>query len=93
MLINVIPTGKEPLKVLLWHLNIWIQIHDLPTGFISEVVGKQLGNFFGEFLLYDTKNNFSIWRDFIRVKICFDVRNPLKRRKRLHAKMVQNTLF
>lgn len=34
-----IPEGDEPLKVALWHLNMWIQIYDLPSGFMSEVVG------------------------------------------------------
>lgn len=63
-----IPPSVEPLSVSLWHLNIWIQIHDLPTYFISEIVGKQIGNFFGEYLLYDTKNNSSIWRENMKIK-------------------------
>lgn len=37
-----IPPGEEPLKVPLLIMEIWIQIHDLPTGFISEAVGRQL---------------------------------------------------
>lgn len=68
---------------LLWHLNMWIQIHDLPNGLMTEVVGKQLGNFFGEFLEYDHKNNTSIWRDCMRVKVKLDVRKPLKRKKKI----------
>lgn len=34
-LVDVIPPGIDPLKVQLWHLNIWIQIHDLPNGFMT----------------------------------------------------------
>lgn len=67
-------------------LNIWIQVHDLPAGFMSEAVGKQLGNFFGEFLLYDEKNNSSIWRECMRLKIRIDVRKPLKRKKKVIKK-------
>lgn len=55
LLVDVITMGIEPLKVQLWSLNIWIQIHDLPSGFMTEAVEKQLGNFFGEFRLYDGK--------------------------------------
>lgn len=66
---DVIPPGEDPLKIPLWFLNIWIQIHELLSGFISETVGKQLGNFFGEILLYDEKNNTSIWREWIHFKI------------------------
>lgn len=83
LLVDVIPQGMDPLRVQLWFLNIWIQVHDLPNGFMTEAVGKQLGNFFGEFLLYDVKNNTSIWRECMRIKIKLDVRKPLKRKKRI----------
>lgn len=62
LLLEEIPEGEEPLKVPLWFLNVWIQIYDLPSGFMSEAVGVQLGNFFGTFIFYDNKNNSSIWR-------------------------------
>lgn len=50
---------------------------------MNENVGKQLGNFFGEFLQYDEKNNAAIWREFMRIKIRIDVRKPLKRKKKI----------
>lgn len=50
---------------------------------MMEVVGKQLGNFFGEFLEYDPKNNTNIWRECMRVKVRLDVRKPLKRKKKI----------
>lgn len=46
LIVNRIPSGEDPLNVPLWNLDIWIQIHDLPKGFMSESVGKQLGDFF-----------------------------------------------
>lgn len=81
-----IPQGEDPLKVPLWFLNIWIQIHELPSGFMLETVGKHLGNFFGEFLLYDSKNNTFIWRKCMRIKIRIDVRKPLKCKKKVTRK-------
>lgn len=60
LVMNTVKTGEDPTKVSLVEVDFWIQIHDLPVGYMSEVVGKQLGNFFGSFLLYDTKNNSSI---------------------------------
>lgn len=63
-----------------------IQLHNLPVGYMLETVGKQLGNFFGEFLEYDAKNNTSIWRECMRVRIRVDARKPLKRRKKIVKK-------
>lgn len=81
MILETVSQGEDPLQVQLWHLNIWVQLHELPMGFMSEAVGRQLGNFFGEFLQYDAKNNSSIWREYMRIRIRIDVRKPLKRKK------------
>ena len=81
-----IPEGEEPLNVPLWHVNIWLQLYDLPSGFMSETVGRLLGDFFGEFLEYDSKNNSSLWREFMRIRVRLDVRKPLKRRKKITKK-------
>ena len=86
LIVNEIPNGEEPLNVPLWSIDMWIQIYDLPSGFMSEAVGKQLGNFFGEFLVYDAKNNSSLWREYMRIKIKLDVRKPLKREKKITRK-------
>lgn len=86
LVLALIPNGENPVKVPLWHLSIWIQIFDLPSSFMNENVGKQLGNFFGEYLQYDDKNNAALWREFMRVKIRIDVRKPLKRKKKITRK-------
>lgn len=78
-----IPKGVEPVDVPLLYVNMWIQIYDLPNGLMTEGVGQQLGNFFGEFLEYDHKNDTSIWRECMRIKVRPDVRKPLKRRKKI----------
>lgn len=62
---------------------MWVQIHDLPKGFMSELVEKQLGDFYGEFMQYDAKNNSIIWMKYMRIKIKLDVRKPLKRKKKI----------
>lgn len=55
-----VAAGEDLTKVQTWFLNIWIQLYNLPMGYMMESVGRQLGNFFGEFLEYDSKNNASI---------------------------------
>lgn len=83
LVLPTIPQGENPVKVPLVFVNIWIQIYELPFGFMNEIVGKQLGNFFGEFIMYDHKDDSSLWRDYMRVKIKLDVRKPLKRKKKI----------
>ncbi|KAL8105033.1 hypothetical protein AgCh_028992 [Apium graveolens] len=74
---------ENPVKVPLYELEFWIQIYDLPSGYMTEQVGKQLGDFLGSFILYDQSNNTSIWREYMRIKIKVDVRRPLKRKKKI----------
>ncbi|XP_074336796.1 uncharacterized protein LOC141673970 [Apium graveolens] len=86
LVMSEIPDGEEPQNVPLWHVNMWMQVCDLPSGFMSEVVGKHLGDFFGEFLEYDSKNNSSLGREFMRIKVRLDVRKALKRKKKITKK-------
>lgn len=86
LVLKSIALGEDPLKVSLNEVNFWIQIHELPSGFMSESVGRQLGNFFGTFMEYDPNNNTSIWRECMRIRIRVDVRKPLKRKKKIIRK-------
>lgn len=78
-----VAAGEDPTKVQTWFLNIWIQLYNLPMGYMLKSVGRQLENFFGEFLEYDSKNNAFIWRDCVRVRIRLDVCKPIKRKKKI----------
>lgn len=86
MVLETVPATEDPVKVPLWYINIWIQLYDLLMNFMTGAVGKQLGNFFGEFLEYDVKNNTSIWREYMRLRIRLDIRKPLKRKKKIVKK-------
>lgn len=81
--LGVIPRGEDPVNVPLNELRIWVQIHGLPQGFMTEIVGRKLGDFFGSFLMYDPNNDTSIWRESMRLRIAIDVRKPLKRKKKI----------
>ncbi|XP_074348138.1 uncharacterized protein LOC141686923 [Apium graveolens] len=81
-----VEAGQNPAHIVPCHLDIWIQLYNLPMGYMFETVGRQLGNFFGEFLEYDAKNNTSIWRDCMRVRIKIDVRKPIRSRKKITKK-------
>ncbi|XP_074361558.1 uncharacterized protein At4g02000-like [Apium graveolens] len=80
-----VTAGENPAKMQPCFVSIWIQLYNLPMGYMLETVGRQLGNFFGEFLEYDARNSMS-WRDCMRVRIKIDVHKPLKRKKKIIKK-------
>lgn len=83
LVLSKINVGEDPLEVPLFSLQFWIQLFGVPSGLMTEAAGKQLGNFFGSFIAYDPNNNTSIWRECMRIKISIDVRQPLKRKKKI----------
>jgi hypothetical protein len=66
-------------------MNLWIRVYNLPTGMMKEKVGMGLGNYIGEFLEYDGNNNSSFWHEYMRLKVRFDIRQPLKLGKKIKA--------
>lgn len=47
----------EVLAMSLDHVDMWVQIHNLTFGFITEMIRKNMDNYIGEFLEYDENNN------------------------------------
>ncbi|XP_057810308.1 uncharacterized protein LOC131024788 [Salvia miltiorrhiza] len=83
LILHKLKKGDLPSKVPLDTLPFWIQIHDLPAGFLTEKVGRLLGNFIGNFLEYDSTNSSGVWRQYMRIRVGINVTEPLKRFKRL----------
>ncbi|XP_075486286.1 uncharacterized protein LOC142525885 [Primulina tabacum] len=83
LLLHKLKQGKIPTKVPLNLIPFWVQIYDLPVGYMSETIGMQLGNFIGKFLAYYTTNNSGIGRSYTRVRVAVDVRKPLMRCKKI----------
>lgn len=83
LLMERIQPGDIPNQIPLFHATFWVQIHDLPAGFMSLVVGKALGNYIREFMEYDSKNNSGLWTNYMRIRVRLDVRQPLKQSKKV----------
>uniref|UniRef100_A0A803NGP6 DUF4283 domain-containing protein n=1 Tax=Cannabis sativa TaxID=3483 RepID=A0A803NGP6_CANSA len=73
----------DPRSVVLNKIDFWVQLHGLKTGFMSEIVVKQLGNYIGTFVESDKNNFMGLWRDYLRVRVTIQVDQPLKRKKKL----------
>ncbi|KAL8465990.1 hypothetical protein ACS0TY_035197 [Phlomoides rotata] len=83
LILHQLRLGEVPHPVPLIILSFWVQVYDLPIGSFTEGVGRSLGNFLGKFLEYDATNHGAAWKKFMRIRVELDVRNPLKRFKKL----------
>lgn len=75
--------NEQPHRVHLFHTLFWVQVYNLPIGFLSEKVLTNIGNYIGEFQASDPNNFMGVWRNYMRLRVSIDVRKPLKRRLRL----------
>ncbi|PNY14674.1 hypothetical protein L195_g011358 [Trifolium pratense] len=79
LILEQVQLGMQVEHIPLFHVNMWVQVHDLPMGLMKEKVGIPLANYIGSFVEYDKNNNSSFWRQFMRIRVKLDVRLPLKK--------------
>lgn len=83
LVLSRVHMGVTLTSIPLFHVAFWIQIHNLPLGFMFVAVGMYLGNYIGQFLEYDKNNNNMLWRRYMRIRVLVDVRIPLKRSRKV----------
>ena len=83
LLVNRLDENKQPQNVPLFLADFWIQIYNLPIGFMSEKFLKNIRDYVGIFLGSDEHNCMGVWRNYMRIWVSIDVRKPLKRRMKL----------
>lgn len=64
----------------LFHTSFWVQVYNLPIGFLTEKVLQNIVGFIGEFQTSDANNFMGVWRNYMHIQVLLDVRKPLKRR-------------
>jgi hypothetical protein len=65
----------KPSSIELFHIDIWIQINDLPVGYAPML--KSLASKVGEFITAEGASN-DLEGNFYEVRVKLDVRKPLK---------------
>lgn len=83
LILHKLQRGEDPLKVSLIYSPLWVQLYNVPIGFVSENLAIQLGNFIGEFMEYDGSSLGRDSRNFMRIRVKIDVRRPLKKKKQI----------
>lgn len=80
---DIILAESDPKIMKLNDIDIWVQVYDIPKGFISENILSGVGNFVGTFLKADPASLDGIWKPFIRIRVRMDITRPLKRRMKI----------
>ena len=72
--------GKSnvPQQVTLNVDAFWIQVHNLPIGFMSYQVAIIIGTYIGKYVEADPNNFISFYINYLRVRVEIDVTMPLK---------------
>jgi hypothetical protein len=83
LILERVGLGVQIENIPLYHVDFWVQVHNLPTGLMAERVGKTLANYIGSFVEYDKNNIGSFWREYMRLKVRVDIRQPLKKETRV----------
>ena len=81
LILGVIKEGDDPKIVSIFCIPFLVQIHNLPMGFMSQMVGESIGNFIDQYLDYDEKNNVNYLRSFMRIGVLMDVQKPFMKSK------------
>ncbi|KAL8114992.1 hypothetical protein AgCh_021712 [Apium graveolens] len=64
-------------------MDIWVQVHDLPSGMVSEKILESIGSQVGEVVKMDPTNVNGMWKQYMRIHIVLNIEKSLKRRIKL----------
>lgn len=83
LIISRMEEGINPRCIPLNSIDLWVQIHDLQPGFMSEKVITEVGNQMGRFVCSCPSNFKGVWREYMRIRVTLDLSKPLKRKMKL----------
>ncbi|WZZ08921.1 hypothetical protein YC2023_094842 [Brassica napus] len=75
------------------HIPFWVQIRGIPLEYLSEPVIRDIGDRMGEVMKVDFKPEVNAAVEFVRVRINWNVANPLKFKRNFQFSPGINTLL
>lgn len=75
--------GDNPRTVEIKNIDLWVQLHDMSHGFMSQRVATDVGNYLGKYIEGDHDNFIGVWREFLRIRISIPLDSPVKGRMKL----------
>lgn len=75
--------AEEANAVNLNEMDIWAQVYDLPSGFVSENIMRSIGTYIGRYVKTDPSSLDGMWKPYVRIRVKLDIEKPLKRRMKI----------
>lgn len=75
LIFSKLENGMNPMQMVLFEVDFWVQVHDLPVGYMSERIACDIGNYVGKFIEADANNFSGMWKSYMRLRVRLDVRN------------------
>lgn len=75
--------GDNPRTIPINKMLMWVQIHGLQSGFMSQRVVNDIGNYIGTFVESDPNNFIGVRREYLRVRVVIPIDVSLKRKMKL----------
>lgn len=83
LVLHELTPTEDSSMVELQNADIWVQIYDIPRGFLSENILKNVGDSMGKYIRSDPKTFDGTWKPFVRIRVSVNIEKPLKRRLRI----------
>lgn len=61
--------GDNPRTVEIKKIDLWVQLHGMNSGFMSQRVATDIGNYIGKYDDGDPNNFVGVWREFLRIRV------------------------
>uniref|UniRef100_A0A803NGH4 CCHC-type domain-containing protein n=1 Tax=Cannabis sativa TaxID=3483 RepID=A0A803NGH4_CANSA len=86
LLIERLKPGQNPRLIAINTLDMWVQIHELRSGFKTDWAIREAARYIGQYVDTDPNNFQGVWRDYLRVRVRINVAEPLKRRMKFRSR-------
>ena len=83
LMLHQLEMGEDPCNVKMQEVEMWVQVYDIPRGFLSEAIMRSIGASLGKFVKVESGTFDGVWEPYVRVRVAINVDKPLKRRMKI----------
>ncbi|XP_074352981.1 uncharacterized protein At4g02000-like [Apium graveolens] len=79
LVLHQVEMGDDPATVKLQNMEMWVQIYDLPRGYVSESILESVRASLGTYIKSGPGTFDGGWTPYVRIRVALNVDKPLKR--------------